>query len=263
MRRLAHMLALLLPLLAACGDGLPIGITDYVSQDSFTSDLALLPDAVVIGEDDSRPDTGTSADPGMSDPGTQDQASSDPGMSDTALPPLDTLAASDAAQEDTAAGDILAPCGIGGEVCPPDTTCRVDGEGIGLCVPLAVCDGEGTIDVADMLAMLLLHDTLYVKVAAPVWVGDPSCSMYECPKDSPCCNVCFAQLFVGDTETPIVLLGQDTMFGCQGSECDVNEMCEPLEPGVRYRVWGQVRLSGKRAEFQVDGFCPMDDQESK
>jgi uncharacterized protein (UPF0179 family) len=264
MRRFAKRFIVLLPLLAACDGGLAGGLQDIVWADT-AYDLPLLPDAVVIGGDDARSDNGIlqdtawPIDPGAADPGVADLGTPDIAALDLPKPPVDAIEG-DAAGDVSPPGDTLEPCGAGGDVCAPGTTCRIDGEGNGQCVPMAVCDDEGTVDIAEVLAMLVLQDSVYVKVAAPVWVGAPSCSLIDCPKDSPCCNACFAQLMVGDIEMPVVLLGRDAMFGCQGSECDFESMCEPLEPGRRYRVWGRVRLAGSRAEFQVDGFCPLDDE---
>lgn len=264
MRRFSNMVIVLLPLLTACDGGLAGGLQDIVWADT-AYDLPLLPDAVVIGGDEARADNGIPQDtawpidPGAADPGVADLGAPDVAGLDIPKPPVDTIEGDAAFQDASGPGDAQEPCGSGGDVCQPGTTCRIDGEGNGLCVPMAVCDDEGTVDIAEVLAMLVLQDSVYVKVAAPVWLGAPSCSLIDCPKDSPCCNACFAQLFIGD-ETPIVLRGHDTMFACMGSECTFTQTCEPLAPGNRYRFWGRIQIYGKQVEFKVDGFCPLDDE---
>ena len=50
------------------------------------------------------------------------------------------------------------------------TVARVDTEGAGDCVPVGECSGEGAVDIADLVAGLLMGGSFYVKVAAPVWV---------------------------------------------------------------------------------------------
>jgi hypothetical protein len=263
MRRSVHIASCLVLALAACEDGFAPGFADIVMLPDAVSDLPLLPDAVLIGEEGFRPDAIT-GDPGTTDAG----ATLDPG-----LPSSDAMAPEDASMPDPGEADVpgdpdvlepdaLLPCGDDGTVCEPGMTCLFDEEGGGRCVPVGKCSDEGTVDLLDLAQQLLVGEDLFVKVAAPVWVGPPSCSLVECPKDDPCCNACFAQLFIGDETLPIVLLGSDVTFGCRGSSCDFAQSCRPLVPGNRYRVWGHVHLFGPRAEFQVEGFCLFEEGDS-
>lgn len=267
LRRAARFIACTLPLMAACegafetGSG---GIDAWNFDAAF--DLPMLADAVLIGEEGFGTDSGSAMDPGTSDSGgswPMDVPRPDlPGANDLPLAP-DALVTTDLASDPgTGNADASAPCEPDGSPCEPDAVCTYDGEGQGHCVPVAHCSDDGTVDLAELIVRLLRDGALYVKVSETVWVGSPSCSLIECPEDDPCCNTCFAQLFIGDAKLPIVLLGRDTMFGCQGTECDIQTSCEPLEPGVRYRVWGHVQLSGARAEFRVDGFCPALDEDT-
>ncbi len=262
----ARFVACMLPLLAACEGAFDTGSegTDaWRSEVPF--DLPMLADAVVIGEEGFGTDAGITADPGSSDSGYPwpDVSRPDLPVTNDVPTPTDGLANTDPASDPgTGSPDVSAPCEADGSSCGPDAVCTYDGEGLGHCVPLAHCSDDGEIDLTEMIVRLLRDGALYVKVSETVWVGSPSCSLIECPKENPCCNSCFAQLFIGDAKLPIVLLGRDTMFGCQGTECNIRTSCEPLEPGGRYRVWGHVQLSGTRAEFRVDGFCPVLDEDA-
>lgn len=262
MRRYVHIASCIALVLAACENGFDTGVADVVLPPDAASDLPLLPDAVLIGEEGASLDAMT-GDPGATDPGT----TLDPGP-----PASDAATPQDASMPDVGEADVLhvqdtfesedlVLCGGDGAFCDPGTTCFFDRDGNGRCVPVGECSDEGTVELLDLARRLLRGDDIYVKVTAPVWVGPPSCSLGECPKDAPCCNACFAQLFIGDKSLPIVLLGSDVVFGCQGSSCDFDRSCRPLEPGRRYRVWGNVHLSGPRAEFQVDGFCLFEDED--
>lgn len=262
MTRSVHIASCIVIALAACESGFESGPADVVMPSDAARDLPLLSDAVLIGEEGSVPDA-MAGDPGATDLGP----SLDPGLpfSDASLPQdasmPDTGKADAPSEHDAFEPDAQVPCGNDGTLCEPGTTCILDGEGGGRCAPIGACTDEGTVELLDLARQLLHGEDLYVKVAAPVWVGPPSCSLGECPEDAPCCNACFAQLFIGDETLPIVLLGRDVTFGCQGSSCDFAQSCLPLDPGRRYRVWGHVHLSGPRAEFQVDGFCLVEDEE--
>jgi hypothetical protein len=148
---------------------------------------------------------------------------------------------------------IAAGCGAS-DACPDGHACLDDGKGPA-CVPVDACSKDGAIQLPDVLGALMNLGSLYVKLEVRVWTGAPTCTILECDEDAPCCNTCFAQLFIGKEDFPIVLQGQGQAIGCKGSECDVANLCEPVVPEKWYWIWGTLELLGSLPQFRVDGFC--------
>jgi len=147
-------------------------------------------------------------------------------------------------------------CGPDGKSCEQGEVCLVDDEtGEAGCVFVAECSDQGAVKFTDILSNLLTGNGFYIKIEAKVWMGSPTCTLQVCPPEDPCCNNCFAQLNIGTTTIPMVLLGDGLAIGCQGSECDFEQMCKPIVPGKWYWIWGMVDLFGNKPEFKVDGFC--------
>jgi hypothetical protein len=274
----------LLLALAACGGG-GADAVDYGAWDVAASDVPLLADAVLLEpgglQDAARSDLPAS-DIGVADPGPSDMAApadgaaSDPGSwwdtpadaaSDPGIPFAD-LPAGDTPQKHDAPppgdlpvggdnGFIGPPCGPGGEPCGPGQACVTNTDGESSCAPLGECSGKGAIDLGELVSLLLSGGgDLHVKVMAMPWAGRPSCTLQPCPSDRPCCNTCFAPLFIGAEGFPIALMGQGVAVGCQGNECDVLDLCRPFDQGAWYWVWGVASIMGGKAQFLVEGYCP-------
>lgn len=161
---------------------------------------------------------------------------------DIAKPPPDTL-------------PPQTPC----DPCGPKESCVKDEKtGLHHCVFVAECSEVGLYDLEDLSPISLASASFYVKVKAKVWAGSPTCSLLPCFSDNPCCNTCFAPLYIGSEKFPIILLGQGTTFGCEGSECDFSDHCSPLVPGSKYLIWGTLKL-GLSLELYVDSFCPAEE----
>jgi hypothetical protein len=233
-------------------------------QDAYApSDIQYLRDAVPLGENPASPDAG----PIVSDVSGLDFAASDFGSPDfdsvvaldinDTFDPSDTVDPGDDSPSDTFEIPESIPCGPDNTPCQPDHICVEDATGVTACIPVGECSELGMIDEIEMIRMLIERQELYLKVKAQAWMGPASCTFLKCPEDDPCCNTCFAQLFIGTEFLPIVLLGQGLVFGCQGSECNMEGECRPMDPGDWYWVWGTASIQGGKAQFRVDGFCPI------
>ena len=147
-------------------------------------------------------------------------------------------------------------CGQGGVVCPPGHECLPSKGGKGpVCEFVAECSDKGVMKVEDLLGKLFATGQLYGKVEAKVWSGPAGCTVISCPEDNPCCNECYAQLYVGSQDLPLVLLGSGFAIGCSGTECNVDSVCGPLMPDKWYRIWGGLTLLGQQPQLTVEGFC--------
>ncbi len=154
-------------------------------------------------------------------------------------------------------------CGDREMPCEEGTTCVTDADGASRCVPLGECSGDGSIDLEELVRLLTTgQGQVQVKVRAMAWPGKPACSPLPCPPDDPCCNTCFAPLFIGAETFPIVLNGHGTTIGCRGNECDVLDGCHPFTLSSWYWVWGTAGIVGGKAQLTVDGFCLADDQQT-
>jgi len=160
-------------------------------------------------------------------------------------------------------------CGEAGEPCGPGESCvDLDGDGTVACEAVSDCSEKGALDLPEVLTQLLFTGHLYVKLEAKVRAGAPSCTSLSCPAKTPCCNECFAPLFAGDLDFPILLLGKGLAVGCEGTECDFDDdcdtasaqcalakVCSPLQPGKYYWLWGDIDLLGGQVQFRLDGWC--------
>jgi hypothetical protein len=276
--RWVRTMALLLAL-AGCDAG-STGAPDFAGlQDAASADIPILSDAVVL-EPGGRADL----------PNSPDAAAADPGIADTVLDsdaaPGDLFAADATGFQDAvpdpgpvdrddgprpdegrpppdapAPGDAVEgmPCGNDGLRCRPDQACVTDRDGDSYCTGLGECSGKGAIDPEELVALLIQgQGELHVKVLALPWPGKPACSPNQCTADDPCCKTCFAPLFIGAEAFPIALMGQGVAVGCQGSECDVLDLCRPFQQDAWYWVWGTASIMGGKAQFVVEGFCPAE-----
>ena len=264
-RRLRFLL-----LTTALGTGCLAGESDdgTIAKDTaagIPGDVAVLSDAVLL-EPGGPPDFGATEDcaTGASDiaPLADAAVTADASYGEASLD-LDTTAPEDAwVADDADIGDLNVPnaelpvtsgCGSS-EACPDGHACLDEGNGP-TCVAVDQCSKDGAFLLHDVLGALMNQGSLYVKLEVRVWSGAPTCTILGCAKDSPCCNTCFAQLFIGKAEFPIVLQGQGQAIGCKGSECDVANLCGPVVPEKWYWIWGTLELLGSLPQFRVDGFC--------
>jgi len=271
---------------AACA-GLDGSAPDFGASDLASSDVPMLQDAVVLEPggpadlaSDAGRDDGSSPDAAASDTNAPADtvAPSDPGPgpgpdegfvdapSDASLP-FDDVAPADLPPSDDVPPDAFGgdpgveppPCGAGAKPCAPGSTCVTDSDGHTYCAPLDECSGKGAIDIEDLVSLLISgQGEVQVKVLAMAWPGQPACTPMPCSKEHPCCNTCFAPLFIGAEAFPIVLNGQGLAIGCQGPECDVLDACRPFTSGSWYWVWGTAGILGGKPQLTVDGFCPAD-----
>lgn len=147
-------------------------------------------------------------------------------------------------------------CGPDKEVCAPGQACLVDEKtGEESCVFVAECSGDGAVTIEEILKNLIFQEPFYIKIEAKVLLGPEACTVQVCPADDPCCNDCFAPLYVGSELFSVLLLGDGLAIGCQGSECNFDQMCKPLLPDQMYWIWGRVDILGDEPQFTVDGFC--------
>lgn len=259
---------------AACGGGAGES-PDFGASDLPSQDVALLSDAVVLepgGTADAEAprdlpspqdaagdlgaaDAGPTWDATVPDAGAADavdfpDAAGDPGVAPADVPsPPDTPPAGDAWNG--------IPCGDDGLTCGADQACVVNSDGQAFCSNLEECSGKGAMDLDELVRLLLMgQGEVHVKVLATAWPGKPACSPKPCPAENPCCNTCFAPLFIGAEAFPIALMGQGVAVGCQGTECDVLDLCHPFDQGAWYWVWGVASVMGGRPQFLVEGYCP-------
>lgn len=231
-------------------------------QDPASADVSPTPDAQ---PDLDREDSAATPDLPQADAAAPDASYDDPGTPPETLGP-DTVPPGDAFDPGPSAGDLQPGDSLGGLLCGPDRepcdsgfTCVTDSDMNSYCAPISECSGKGAIDIEELVALLLLGEgEIHVKVMAMAWPGQPACTPLPCEKDHPCCNSCFAPLFIGAEAFPIVLNGEGLAFGCQGTECDVLDACRPLLPSLWYWVWGKAGIRGGHAQLTVEGFCPAD-----
>lgn len=256
MYRFATVLAIVFAM-TSCGDAFgDLTSGDQYTQfadviDSSTGELAILADAVVLDSTQS-----DSQAPYDFDSILNGLDSSTVVGSDTILSQHDIVVHHDACP-DTAIEDAVdqLACEDGGTDCPVKSTCVEDDDGKRHCIEIDQCSEDGAIDVAELIESLLTGKKVHVKVLAEVWIGKPACSMMPCPESNPCCNACWAPLLIGGQELPILLLGNGMSIGCQGTSCDFDEECSPMQPGASYWVWGNASLLGGAAQLSVDGYC--------
>ena len=266
--------------LAGIGSACPAGGgpargTDVAAAtaDAGGLELRLLPDAVVL--EPGVPDF-SSRDPSPDaamEPATLDTggvgandavvAPAD-GWSDAPLAADNGFSTSDAAPADSASipdhpADVSPDqgCGPGAEPCPRGYSCLPDKNHILGCRFVAECSEKWAVSVDDVFEIGMNWNSLYVKVKARVWPGPSACSLSPCAPDRPCCNTCFAPLYIGSKKFPILVLGEGLAIGCQGTECDPALACEPMKPDVWYWIWGTLAIFGNEPQFFVDSFCPV------
>ena len=161
-------------------------------------------------------------------------------------------------------GPVSVWCGS----CPEGEGCvDLDNDGVFACEPVAGCSKEGVSDLKLAMAQLLSTGHIYAKLEVKVQVGKPACTEQKCPKSNPCCNQCFASLFVGPEDFPIFLLGKGLPVGCPGTNCDFKncdesakgcepvKVCAPFTPGKYYWLWGDIDLTWGQAQMRLDGWC--------
>lgn len=147
-------------------------------------------------------------------------------------------------------------CGPDKGICEPGHACLLDEKtGEKTCVFVAECSGDGAVTIEKILKNLIFQEHFYIKIEAKVLLGPEACTVQVCPADDPCCNDCFAPLYVGSDLFSVLLLGDGLAIGCQGSECNFDQMCKPLLPDQWYWIWGRVDILGDETQFTVDGFC--------
>lgn len=250
MRYTACSLALTLTAVA-CGGG----STDFSSDLSAywdlgsSPDVQLLPDAVILesGAPDFSPAPGTDAAQGDAAEGGFTNVGWNLKLMEMRN---EYTAITDPTPDDTFG------CGPDDEICAPGQACVLDVKtGEYGCLFVAECSQDGAVAIEDILTSLLIDKHFYIKLEAKVWLGLEACTVQVCPADDPCCNECFAPMYVGTEFLPVVLLGNGLAIGCQGSACDFDQMCKPLVPGKWYWIWGMVDLLGGESQLTVDGFC--------
>ncbi|NOZ01328.1 MAG: hypothetical protein GXP54_05495 [Deltaproteobacteria bacterium] len=240
---------------AACGgsSGYSPDVMSFADPGS-SFEIGFLPDAVVLEQ--GSPDFAVTDSAGAQ----ADDASKGPVAESGFLGTLTNLAPLDKHQEYTAitepAPDNSVGCGPDDEICEPGQACVLNSDtGKTGCMFVAECSGDGAVEVEDIIKDILFNKHFYIKIEASVWMGSKACTLQVCPADDPCCNQCFAPLFVGTEYLPLLLLGDGVAIGCQGSSCDFDQMCKPMVPDKRYWIWGMVDLLGGKPQITVDGFC--------
>gem|GEM_PF-619487 len=278
--RLLAVITVVVALSGCAGDS--GGFTPDIADETQTTDVTYLHDALIVGYDAAHKPTDTTVPLDLDQPADSyeqddtleplDSQLNDnwepelPSESDVVDPdgidsPQDGHDYDEGSDDPGINGDIdLTPCDEGGDYCESDMVCD---KGKNECIDIKNCSDEGELTYSELIAKLMLEKSIYVKVTARVWVGTPSCSQRNCPENEPCCNKCFSQLFIGDIGMPPLVLSGNTddaaLIGCQGTECEVK--CEPFEPDKLYRFWGRVKLSEARGEFRIDGYCKIPEDE--
>lgn len=143
--------------------------------------------------------------------------------------------------------------GCGGVECKPQYVCEKYDSGKATCIFAAECSNKGVVKISGEFEKI--PSGTYVKVEALLTIGSPMCTTLACAEGNLCCNSCFAQLLVGNLDSPYVLVGNGFDIGCVGNECTYSNQCIPFQPGKYYWIWGVVDVSGPVKRIIVDGGC--------
>jgi len=124
--------------------------------------------------------------------------------------------------------------------------------------PCAAPDAYQPVSLDKLVDASQALDGMLVSVDGPVSVGSVYCTMMACMPENPCCNSCGASYQVGgDPNAPVTLTAGDVApVGCSGNECTLLQGCQPLTPGLTYRLWGRWHASAYGiGSLALDGYC--------
>ncbi len=242
---------------AACLPSDGPGSSNLSESDSKNFEIPILADAVVLEPGSIEADAYATGDSDASSHDAAVESDTYPGATD--LSPADLPAALDALFLGETVLSDEAYLALDGEAGLP---CSDDPESDPNCIRIHECSEKGASAVEELIHLLMNGaGEVHVKVKTQAWPGVQTCSMLDvCTSEHPCCKSCFAPMFIGSEIFPIVLSGMEISIGCQGTECDVLDNCSPIMPGMWYWLWGKVGILGGKAQFSVEGFCPVDAQ---